>query len=327
MDKPTRVAVLVGSLRKESFSRKIAKALIARAPQSMTCEIIEIGALPLYNEDLDEGSPPPAWAEFRAAIRNCNALLFVTPEYNRSISGCLKNAVDVGSKPSGQNVFDGMPAGVVSVTPYNLGAFGANHALRQTFAYLNIPVMQQPEAYISKVGELLGEDGSVKQAETAKFLGDFMSAFEQFANTIRVGGGALGDFDEFVRNQRPKIATDYTNGDGSSLNAIVTRKDPATFYPPKGGETVRGAAAVAARYRSDSENFHPGGTMQLEVLHSDASGTLAYWTGLQHAKARIGKSPDAVPMTLRVTEIYRFEEGGYKLVHRHADAVELRKDS
>jgi ketosteroid isomerase-like protein len=104
------------------------------------------------------------------------------------------------------------------------------------------------------------------------------------------------------------------------LDAIVTRKDPATFYPPKGGETVRGAATVAARYRSDSENFHPGGSTQIEVLHSGASGELAYWTGLQHAKARIGKSPEPVPMTLRITEIYRFEQGGYKLIHRHADS-------
>ena len=129
-----QLAEIVGSLRAQSFSRKIAKALAARAPDSVRCRFIDIGELPLYNEDLDGDSPPAAWPAFRAAIRECDAVLFVTPEYNRSIPGCLKNALDVGSRPTGKNVFKGLPAGVVSVTPFLLGAFGANHALRQTFA-------------------------------------------------------------------------------------------------------------------------------------------------------------------------------------------------
>jgi chromate reductase len=110
------VAVVVGSLRAESYSRKMARALMSLAPPSLTCHIVEIGDLPLYNEDLDE-KPPASWERFRGLIRAADAVLFVTPEYNRSIPGGLKNATDIGSRPQGKNVFDGMPAGVVSVTP------------------------------------------------------------------------------------------------------------------------------------------------------------------------------------------------------------------
>lgn len=149
MSKSASVAVCIGSLRKASFSRKVANALIAQAPASLSCRIVEIGDLPLYNEDLD-GDPPESWTRFRSEIANSDAILFVTPEYNRSMPGCLKNAVDVGSRPAGKNLFDGLPAAVVSVTPYKLGAFGANHALRQTFVFLNLLVMQQPEAYIRR---------------------------------------------------------------------------------------------------------------------------------------------------------------------------------
>src|SRR3954463_2415058 len=149
MNVSKRVAVLVGSLRRESFSRKIARAVMERAPANVECRIVEIGALPLYNEDLEQ-SPPAAWQDFRAELRESDAVLFVTPEYNRSIPGCLKNALDVGSRPPKQSVFDGVPAAVVSVTPYKLGAFGANHALRQTFVFLNMPVLQQPEAYVGR---------------------------------------------------------------------------------------------------------------------------------------------------------------------------------
>ena len=135
MSKPASIVVIVGSLRKASFSRKVAQALISQAPASLACRIVEIGDLPLYNEDFDD-DPPKSWTRFRSDIADADAILFVTPEYNRSIPGCLKNAVDIGSRPEGKNLFDGLPAGVVSVTPYKMGAFGANHALRQTFAFL-----------------------------------------------------------------------------------------------------------------------------------------------------------------------------------------------
>jgi NAD(P)H-dependent FMN reductase len=173
------VAIVVGSLRAASFSRKVAHALVAHAPKTLRCSFAEIGDLPLYNEDLDD-KPPPTWSRFRKAIGAADAVLFVTPEYNRSIPGCLKNAVDVGSRPQGQNVFDGMPTAVVSVTPYKMGAFGANHALRQTFVFLNMPVMQQPEAYIGDVAKLFDDSGQLASDETAAFLDKFMNAFSQW---------------------------------------------------------------------------------------------------------------------------------------------------
>ena len=169
MPQPHKVALIVGSLRAASFSRQIANALIKVAPPTLTCRIVEIGELTLYNQDLDD-SPPAPWAAFRAALRQSDAILFVTPEYNRSVPGVLKNALDIASRPGGQSVLNGLPAAVVSVTPHKLGAFGANQALRQTFVFLNMPVMQQPEAYIGDVGSLLDDAGKPKDDKTAGFL-------------------------------------------------------------------------------------------------------------------------------------------------------------
>jgi NAD(P)H-dependent FMN reductase len=173
------VAIIVGSLRAASFSRKVALALVAHAPKTLNGRIVEIGDLPLYNEDLDD-KPPASWSRFREEISAADAVLFVTPEYNRSIPGGLKNAVDVGSRPEGKSVFDGMPTAVVSVTPYKMGAFGANHALRQTFVFLNMPVMQQPEAYIGGVADLFDDSGRLTSNETGTFLDKFMNAFAQW---------------------------------------------------------------------------------------------------------------------------------------------------
>jgi NAD(P)H-dependent FMN reductase len=180
----SRVAVLVGSLRKASLTRRTANALIALAPDALECTVIEIGDLPLYNEDL-ESSVPPAWSRFRADIARHDAVLFATPEYNRSIPGGLKNAIDVGSRPQGKNVFDRLPAGVVSVTPYKLGAFGANHALRQALVFLNMPAMQQPEAYIGNAGNLFDESGALTNADTRTFLTNFMAAFATWIDANR----------------------------------------------------------------------------------------------------------------------------------------------
>jgi len=186
MSKPASIAVVVGSLRRASFSRMVARALIAQAPGSLACRIIEIGDLPLYNQDLD-AEPPESWTRFRSEIGAADAILFVTPEYNRSMPGCLKNAIDVGSRPEGQNLFDGLPAGVVSVTPYKMGAFGANHALRQTFVFLNLLVLQQPEAYIGGVGELFDEEGHLTSGETRAFFDKFLGAFDAWVTTVRGG--------------------------------------------------------------------------------------------------------------------------------------------
>src|SRR5499433_3097640 len=155
-----RVAVFVGSLRAASWSRKAAQALIALAPHSLQSEIVEIGQLPLYNQDLDDtGNPPAAWTAFRQQVKAYDAVLFVTPEYNRSVPAPLKNAIDVGSRPYGKSVWDGKPGAVVSVSPGAIGAFGANHHLRQSLVFLNVPCLQQPEAYIGNAAKLLDSNG------------------------------------------------------------------------------------------------------------------------------------------------------------------------
>jgi chromate reductase len=178
------VAVLVGSLRKGSFNRKLAAALIKLAPSGLRCDIIEIGQLPLYNQDLDEGDQTPAaWQAFRDRIRSFDAVLFVTPEYNRSVPGALKNALDVGSRPSGKSVWNGKPAAIVSGTPGALGGFGANHHLRQSLVFLNMPAMQQPEAYVGGAATLFAEDGSLVKEATADFLRNFMKAFADWIET------------------------------------------------------------------------------------------------------------------------------------------------
>jgi len=312
MTSSRKVAVLIGSLRKESFSRKIAHAVMARAPRHLDCQVIEIADLALYNEDLEE-QPPAGWGAFRNAIRSADAVLFVTPEYNRSVPGCLKNALDVGSRPPGASVFDGKPAAVVSVTPYKLGAFGANHALRQTFVFLNMPVLQQPEMYIARAADLLDERGELKDADSAKLFERFIL---EFANFIERVAAAPRDFDEFMR-AREAAARAYVQGDVEPLAKMTAQSDPVTFFSP-GGQNVSGAKAVAERYATDARRFGRGGTTSLEVLQS-ANGDLAFWTGLQHAEAEIdGKRS---PMTLRVTEVFRVENGAFKLVHRHADPL------
>ena len=181
-----KVAVLVGSLRKDSFSRKVAMALIGLAPEGLTFEIVEIGQLPLYNQD-DDAKPPAASVDFKAKVQAANAVLFVTPEYNRSVPGVLKNAIDIASRPYGQSAWDGKPGAVVSVTPGGLGAFGANHHLRQSLVFLNVPTMQQPEAYLADAGNLFDDSGKLKDEKTRGFLQKFMAAFASWiaANTRR----------------------------------------------------------------------------------------------------------------------------------------------
>lgn len=172
-----QVAVVVGSLRKDSFSGKIARVLAALAPASLKLEVVEIGQLPLYNPDDDGPSPPEPWAAFRRRIKSSDAVLFVTPEYNRSVPGALKNALDVGSRPYGQSAWQGKPGAVVSVSPGAIGAFGANHHLRQSLVFLDVPVMQQPEAYVGGVAELLDAQGNLANDATRDFLRKFIETF------------------------------------------------------------------------------------------------------------------------------------------------------
>lgn len=174
---PINVAVLIGSLRKDSLNRKMANALAAMAPAGLALREVPIRDLPLYDADLEGANVPEAWARFRQELNAADAVLFVTPEYNRSVPGGLKNAIDVGSRPRDQSVWQGKPAAVVSVSPGALGAFGANHHLRQSFVFLDLLPMQQPEAYIGNGAQLFGEDGSIVVPGTRAYMEKFLEAF------------------------------------------------------------------------------------------------------------------------------------------------------
>jgi len=180
--KQFKIAVFVGSLRKESYNVKTAKALIALAPESLSFEIIDISSLPFFNEDL-EATPPQEWLKLREQIKAADGVLFLTPEYNRSVPAVLKNAIDVGSRPYGQNSWNGKPGGVVSVSIGNISGFGANHHLRQSLVFVNVPAMAQPEAYIGDASRLFDDNGNLTNESTKEFLKDFALAFEKWVET------------------------------------------------------------------------------------------------------------------------------------------------
>lgn len=185
MNPKTKVAVLVGSLRSGSLSRQVAKAAVALAPPQLGSEFVEIGALPLYNPDLEGDKVPAAWTAFRSAVAGTDAVLFVTPEYNRSVPGVLKNAIDVGSRPYGHSVWSGKPGAVISVSPGALAAFGANHHLRQSLVFLDVLPMQQPEAYIGGASGLFDAGGALVNDATREFLGKFMTSFAGWIERVR----------------------------------------------------------------------------------------------------------------------------------------------
>lgn len=179
------IGIFVGSLRRDSFSRSIAKAAASLAPSELSVKFIEIGDLPLYNSDFDDDdNPPEAWVRFRKEVNGLDGFLFVTPEYNRSVPAVLKNALDVGSRPYGHNAWGGKPGAIISVSPGNLGAFGANHHLRQPMVFLNVLLLQQPEAYIGNVASLLNENGELINEQTRSFLKDYMAAFTKWVGTV-----------------------------------------------------------------------------------------------------------------------------------------------
>ncbi|MDR2536286.1 MAG: NAD(P)H-dependent oxidoreductase [Treponema sp.] len=175
------LGVFVGSLRKESFSRKIAHIVTGMLLKDFHFKIIDIGGLALYNQDYDDqGNVPPAWVDFRQELGSLRGFLFVTPEYNRSMPPVLKNALDIGSRPFGQNLWSGKPGAIISVSPGQIGGFGANHHLRQVMSFLNILLLNQPEAYISKVDALLNEKGELVNQGTKDFLQSYAGAFTQW---------------------------------------------------------------------------------------------------------------------------------------------------
>ena len=178
------VAVIVGSLRAGSYNRKLAQALVGLAPDGLCFTFVGTGDLPLYNPDLDEGSPPEAWTTFRRAVNRADAILFVTPEYNRSLPGNLKNALDVGSRPYGESVWDGKPSAIVTASPGGIAGFGANHHLRQSLVFLNAPPMHQPEAYVGNITKVMDEDGTLTNEDTREFLRSVMEAFSVWIHRL-----------------------------------------------------------------------------------------------------------------------------------------------
>jgi len=174
-----KIAIIIGSLRKDSVNRKVAKALIALAPKSLELEIVEIGGLQMFNQDLEE-TPPAEWTAFRENVKGVDGVLFVTPEYNRSVPAALKNALDVGSRPYGASVWNGKPGAVVSASPGALAGFGANHHLRQSLVFLNVPAMAQPEAYIGNAYSLFDNNGQLINESVRDFLQNFMIAYSEW---------------------------------------------------------------------------------------------------------------------------------------------------
>lgn len=175
------IGVLIGSLRKGSFTRQIAQNLMDMMPDTFDMRLIDIGDLALYNQDFDdEGHVPAAWKTFRESVAAMDGYLFVTPEYNRSMPAVLKNALDIASRPYGQNAWGQKPGAVVSVSPGSMGGFGANHHLRQSLTFLDVYAMQQPEAYINNCTKMLDDNGKVTDERSRKFLQEIADAFAQW---------------------------------------------------------------------------------------------------------------------------------------------------
>lgn len=173
-----KVGILVGSLRQESFTKKVAKNVAPLFPDDVEIDWLDIGKLPLYNQDVDSQTElPDEIVHFREKAREKDGFVFFTPEYNRSVPGVLKNALDVGSRPKATSVWNDKPAGIISVAPGNLSAFGANHHLRQSLVFFNMPVVQQPEVYLGNIASLLDEHGEIKDKGTIEFLQTFVDAY------------------------------------------------------------------------------------------------------------------------------------------------------
>ncbi|HLO21343.1 MAG TPA: NAD(P)H-dependent oxidoreductase [Sphingomicrobium sp.] len=179
-----KIAIIVGSLRKDSLNRKVARSICGMHGDNLDCSMIEIGELPLYNQDLDV-DPPEQWTRFRHEVAAADGVLFCSPEYNRGIPGVLKNAIDVGSRPYGQSVFDKKPAAIVTASPGSIGGFGSNHQIRQAAVFLNMPVMQQPEAYLGHVtDDSFDESGCLKEGPLKDLVRKVAEAFHDWVEMI-----------------------------------------------------------------------------------------------------------------------------------------------
>ena len=190
---PYKIAILVGSLREGSINRKVARSICSIRGDNLDCDIIDIGSLPLYNQDHD-ADPPPEYVRFREQVGQADGVLFVSPEYNRGIPGVLKNAIDVGSRPYGQSVFDKKPAAIVTASPGSIGGFGANHQIRQAAVFLNMPVMAQPEAYLGHVtDDSFDADGKLKEGPLKELVAGLAHAFHDWVDVIHRSRAALAE--------------------------------------------------------------------------------------------------------------------------------------
>jgi chromate reductase len=188
-----KIAIIVGSLRKGSMNRKVGRSICAFSSDKLDCNIIEIRNLPLYDQDSD-ANPPEEYVRFREQIAAVDGVLFCTPEYNRGVPGVLKNAIDVGSRPYGQSVWDKKPAAIISASPGGIGGFGANHQLRQACVFLNMPVMQQPEAYLGNVNEdSFDSDGCLREGRLKELVQNLATAFADWVDIIVRGRRLLAE--------------------------------------------------------------------------------------------------------------------------------------
>jgi chromate reductase len=179
MATPYNVLVIVGSLRKESFTRKIANALAKLAPGTVKLELVTLHDISFFNQDL-EATPPADWLAFREKLQKSDGILFVTPEYNRAIPGVLKNAIDVGSRPYGKSSFNGKPTGIVSNSPGPLGGVSAAKHLQNILPGISGPIMQQPEIYLNGVGDAFDDKGELTKDALRGVLKPYIDAFAAF---------------------------------------------------------------------------------------------------------------------------------------------------
>ena len=182
--KKQSIGVIVGSARRDSFSKKVALYLGGLLKEQFDFNILDIAGLEMYNEDLDNTADiPQNWLRFRQEVKAADAVLFITPEYNRSMPPVLKNALDIASRPREENAWGGKPGAVVSISPGKTGGFGANHHLRQSASCLNILLLQKPEAYISEIANAM-DAGGVPDKETKEFLQRFANAFSKWIKKL-----------------------------------------------------------------------------------------------------------------------------------------------
>ena len=180
---PHHILTIVGSLRKESFSLKIANALAKLAPASLKLDVTTLGGISFFNQDL-EAAPPADWLAFREKLQKSNGIIFVTPEYNRSISGVLKNAIDVGSRPYGKSSFLGKPTGIISNSPGPLGGVSAAKHLQNILPGISGPIMGQPETYLNGIGDAFNEKGELVKEPVQKVLQQYLEAFAAFVEKL-----------------------------------------------------------------------------------------------------------------------------------------------